>query len=87
MGFLGLDNGPKRLDIEHVDCVAPMRDLHRWGVLVTIADDDLDAESLKLDHDFFTELPAAAQQDAGCRASVGGADRRHSVKLRRATAH
>ena len=65
MRFFCLDHCPQRNPIEHVDDVAAVRDLHGRRVGVAVDGDHFDAQALQLDHHFFAQLAAAAQQYTG----------------------
>ena len=49
-------------------------DLHGRRIGVAISSDDLDTESLELDHDLLAEFTGAKEQDLGGRRGEGSAD-------------
>ena len=57
--------------------MAAVGDLQGGAIRVAIDDDDLDAKPLQLNHDFLTELTAAAEQNTRRRGSKRGANRGH----------
>ena len=58
--------------------MAAMRHLHGGGIGIAIDGDDLAAEALQLDDDFFAEFPGAEEHDFGGGGGKRGADGGHA---------